>query len=178
MNVMQWCLPQFDNLDNNNNNNKLDQFTWQAQQMSNYLRHLLTQQLDMMTNPEKPEKRFVPQFFHPILNNGVDECKKIDIELHHVKRLYGVMMARMLQDDTSVVKDIYSTMSWFNHNAPAVDSMPRDCLQDLTRLLHFVDDWELDENDFKWNEVFDFPQHDHNHDNYIYFCSSYQVGVD
>ena len=66
------------------------------------------------------------------------------------------MMARMLQGDTSI-KDMYSTRSWFNHNAPAVDSMPRDCLQDLTRLFHFVDDWELDDNDFKWDEVFDFP---------------------
>ena len=74
-------------------------------------------------------------------------------------------MARMLQGDTSV-KDMYSTRSWFNHNAPAVDSMPRDCLQDLTRLLHFVDDWELDGNDFEWNEVFDFPKCDHDHDDY------------
>ena len=52
---------------------------------------------------------------------------------------------------------VHSTRSWFNHNAPAVDSIPRDCLQDLTRLFHFVDDWELDDNDFKWDEVFDFP---------------------
>tara|TARA_B110001450_G_C17246012_1_gene329509 strand:- start:209 stop:427 length:219 start_codon:yes stop_codon:yes gene_type:complete len=50
-----------------------------------------------------------------------------------------------------------------NHNASALDSMPRDCLQDLTRLLHFVDDWELDDNNFKWNEVFDFPEHDHDY---------------
>ena len=53
--------------------------------------------------------------------------------------LYGVMMTRMLQGDTSV-KDMYSTCSWFKHNSPAVNSMPRDCLQDLTRLLHEVDD--------------------------------------
>ena len=59
---MRWCLPQFDNLDNDNNNNKLDLFTWQAKQTSNYLRHLLTQQLDMMTNPEKPKKQFVPVY--------------------------------------------------------------------------------------------------------------------
>ena len=51
-------------------------------------------------------------------------------------------------------------------NVPAVDSMPPDCLQDLTRLLHFVDDLELGANDFEWNEVFDFPKCDHNHDNY------------
>ena len=61
-------------------------------------------------------------------------------------------MAQMLQGDTSV-KNMYSTRSWFNHNAPAVDSMSRDCLQDLTWLLHFVNDWELNESDFEWNEV-------------------------
>ena len=70
--------------------------------MSNYLRHLLTKQLDITTNPEKPEKRFVPRYFHPILKEGEDESKKIDIKAHHVKRLYGVMMARMLQGVTSV----------------------------------------------------------------------------
>ena len=42
--------------------------------------------------------------------------------------------------------------------------MPRDYLQDLTQLLHFVDDWELDNNDFEWNENFDYPKNDHNHE--------------
>ena len=126
---------------------------------------LLTKQLGVRTDLEKPKKRFVPRLFHPILKDGEDGSKKIDIERHHVKRLYGVMMARMLQGNISV-KSIYSTWSWFNHNAPAVDSMPRDCLQDLTRLLHFVDDWKLDDNNFEWDNVFDFPKHDHNHDDY------------
>ena len=106
-------------------------------------------------------------YFHPILKDGEDDCKQIDIEPHHVERLYSVMMARILQGYTSV-PDMYSTCSWFNHNAPAVDSMLKDCLQDLTRLLHyFVDDWELDDNnDFEWNEVFDYPKDDHDHDAY------------
>ena len=164
MNVMRrWCLPQFDD----NNNNKLDLFTWQAHRMSNYLRHLLTKQLDITTtNPLKPEKRFVPCFFRPILNEGEAENKKVDIKPHHVEQLYDVMMARMVQGDIMSVPDMYSTRSWFNHNAPAVDNMPRDCLQDLTWLLHFVDDWELDDNDFEWDEVFNFPKHDHDHDDY------------
>ena len=75
------------------------------------------------------------------------------------------MIAWILQGDTSV-KCIYSTWSWFNHNAPAVDSMPRDCLKDLTRLLHFFDDQKLDDNNFEWDKVFDFPKHDHDHDDY------------
>ena len=108
MNVMRWCLPK--NFDDGTNTTS-DLFTWQAQRMSNYLRHLLTKQLDITTDP--PEKRFVPRFFHPLLNEGEDENKKIDIEPHHIERLYGVMMARMLQGDTSV-PDMYSTRSWFN----------------------------------------------------------------
>ena len=43
------------------------------------------------------------------------------------------------------------------------NSIPCNCLQDLTRLLHFLDDWELDDNHFEWDEVFDFPKHDHDH---------------
>ena len=61
---------------------------------------------------------------------------------------------------------MYSTCCWFNHNTPAVDSMPHNCLQDLTRLLHFVNDWELNENDFEWDEVFVFPKFDQDHDDY------------
>ena len=119
MHVMRWCLSRFDD-------GETDLFTWQAHQMSNYLRHLLTKRLDITTNPLKPEKRFVPRFFHPILNEGEDNNKKVDIEPHHVERLYGVMMARMLQGDASI-KDMYSTRSWFKHNAPAIDSIPRNC---------------------------------------------------
>ena len=74
--------------------------------MTNNLRHLLTKQLDITTNP--PEKRFIPRYFHPILKEGEDESKKIDTGLHHVERLCWVMMALMQQDDTSV-PDMYST---------------------------------------------------------------------
>ena len=130
--------------------------------MSNYFRHLLTKQLDVTTNPLKPEKRFVPRYFHPILKEGEDESKKVDIQPHHVERLYGVMMARMLQGDASI-KDMYTTRSWFKHNAPAVDSMPRNCLQDLIRLLHFVDDWEIEEDE-NWDDTFDYPRYDNHED--------------
>ena len=40
MNVMRWYLPCFDN-------EETDIFTWQAQRMSNYLRYLLTKQLNL-----------------------------------------------------------------------------------------------------------------------------------
>ena len=94
MNVMRWCLPRF----GDGNSNNIGLFTWQAQHMSNYLCYLLTKQLDVTTNLEKPEKQFVPRYFHPILNEGENENKRKDIEPHHVKRLYlyGVMMTQML----------------------------------------------------------------------------------
>ena len=88
-----------------------------------YLRHLLTKHFDKATNPLKPKKHFFPHFFHPILKEGEDESKKTNIKPHHVKQLYGEMMARMLQGD-KLIENMYSTRSWFNHNALAVDSMP------------------------------------------------------
>ena len=51
--------------------------------MSNYLPYLLTKQLDVTTNLEKPEKQFVPWYFHSILNEGENENKRKDIEPHH-----------------------------------------------------------------------------------------------
>ena len=73
------------------------------------------------------------------------------------------MMARMLQGDASI-KDMYSSWSWFKHNAPAVDSILRNCLQALIQqLLYFVDDWDIEE-DGNWDDMFDYLRYD-NHDN-------------
>ena len=68
----------------------------------------------------------------------------------------------MLQGDASI-KDVYSSCSWFKHNAPAVDSMLRSCLRALIWLLHFVGDWEIEEDE-NWDDMFDNPRYD-NHDN-------------
>ena len=42
-------------------------------------------------------------FFPPILEEGEDETKKENIKPHHIAQLYGVMMARMLSKDLSIV---------------------------------------------------------------------------
>ena len=55
------------------------------------------------------------------MKGKIDKHKKIDIQPHHVEQLYGVMISQMLHADT-LVSHMYSTLSWFNHNAPAVDS--------------------------------------------------------
>ena len=147
------CIPWFDNA---GNGDKMGLFKWQTKQMSSYLQYLLTKDLDLLDH-DQPEKRFKPRFFHPILEEGEDdESKKKDIKPHHIARLYSVMMARMLSGDPSIV-NMYDSRSWFNHWAPAVESMPRDCLQDLYWLFHFVDDWELDEVK-EWDNIYDHPK--------------------
>ena len=151
-NVMEWCMPPYDD---DGNGDEMGLFIWQAKRMSNCLRYLLTKELDL-TDDDQPEKQFKPRFFHPILEEGKDKSKRKDIEPHHIALLYGVMMARMLSGDPSIV-NMYDSRSWFNHCGPAIESMPRDCLQDLYLLLHFVVDWELDE-DKEWDDIYDHPK--------------------
>ena len=66
--------------------------------MSNYyLHYLLSKRLDVTTSPEKPDKRFVPRYIYPILNEGEDDDKKIDIQPHHVEWFNGVMTQKKKQ---------------------------------------------------------------------------------
>ena len=60
--------------------------------------------------------------------------------------LYIGMMARMLKGDTSVPNTL-NTRSWFKHDSPAIKRMPQSFLQDLIRLLHFVDNWYIDDDE-------------------------------
>ena len=82
--------------------------------MSNYLRYLLTKQLDVTTDPEKPKKLFAPYYFHhPISSKeGEDNNKKKDIKPHHANQFYNVMMAWMLQGNF-LVPSMYNSKSWF-----------------------------------------------------------------
>ena len=83
---MEWCMPRFDvdgNVADDGNGEKIGLFKWQAKRMSNYLRYLLTKELDTV-DPDKPEKRFKSRVFHPILEEGEDKSEKKDIEEHHV----------------------------------------------------------------------------------------------
>ena len=42
----------------------------------------------------------VPQYFHPMLEEGGYDNKIKDLVAHHVEHLYKVMMVRILQGDT------------------------------------------------------------------------------
>ena len=122
--------------------------------MSNYSKYLLNKQLDVL-NPAKLEKQYVCCCFHPILEKEKMTTRRWWYECY--KAMHPLKMC------------IVHTRSWFKHNAPAIDSMPRNFLQDLIWLLHFVDDWKVDENNFEWNRVFDFPNHDDSHA--VYACA-------
>ena len=141
-------------------------FTCQAQHMSNYLRHLLTKQLIDIKKSWEAGEKIRSAFFYPILKKEKMRVRGLTSNRITLNVFMGWWCHRCCKAIRLYQKCTYSTWSWFNHNTPAVDSLPRDCLQDLTWLLYFVDNWELDENNFEWNEVFNFPKHDHDHDNY------------
>ena len=140
--------------------------------MSNYSQYLLIKQLDVTTDLEKAKKRFAPQYFHTILKEVEDANKrKNDIGPQLLEQLYRVMMARILQG-SMLVPHMYNSKSWFKHNTLAVNRVV--CLVSAYRisyncLLHF-DDWGLDENYYEWNEAFNFPKHDYDHD--AHACSN------
>ena len=87
--------------------------------MSNYLRYLLLKKPDT-TDPNKPDKKFKPRFFHPIMAGGKDKKKKEDIEKHHIAHLYGVMMAQMLSEDSSIIVNIKTRATTIAQNARSV----------------------------------------------------------
>ena len=96
--------------------------------MSNYLLTISTNKTTCWCNngSVKAREKFVPWYFHPILNEGEDgnnNNNKVDIKPYYIEWLYGVMMTRMLQGNMSV-PDMNSSRSWFKHNIQAVNNMP------------------------------------------------------
>ena len=89
-------------------------------------------------------KLFKPGYYRPY----ADTPKVITAD--HVARLYGVFLGRMLTGNKSV-SSMYCTREWFNAVAPIQESMPRQALQDLVRCLHYVDDWEEEE---EWEVIY------------------------
>ena len=98
-------MPHFGDVDNvtdDGNGEEMILFKWQVKLMSNYLRYLLTEELNL-SDHDKPEKRFKPRFFHLIFEEGKGESKKKDIKEYHIAQLHSVMMARMLPGNPSIV---------------------------------------------------------------------------
>ena len=90
---------------------------------------------------------FKPKYYGPVGDSTKDDFKYIIGD--HVVRFYGVMMARIWLNNTSIdnmwlVREILDSV-------PSVkELMPQDAYKDLYCYMHFVDDWEAD-SDSKQN---------------------------
>ena len=70
----------------------------------------------------------------------------------HIARFYGALLAKMLPRNPSNIQ-IFSTREIFDAVEPVKNSLTLDAMKDLSRCLHFADDWE-DEEDEEWEEKY------------------------
>jgi hypothetical protein len=125
--VFEWSLPLF------GNNDEVPLFEWQAARMRNYMTKIM----------KDPEIQFKPRYYKP----DIDKVITSD----HVARFYGCLIAKMLAGNPSI-EQAFSTRDVFNAVEPMKEAMTKNAMQDLSRCLHFADDW----NDDDWtNEYFD-----------------------
>jgi len=122
--VFEWLLPLFDD-------DVLTLFHWQAARMRSYMVKIMN---DSTIS-------FKPRHFK---NGRV-------IEGHHVARYYGCCLARMLSGNPSI-KQMYSSRSPYDAVETVKNCMTLDAMKDLTRCLHFSDDWE--EHEEEWNTIY------------------------
>ena len=125
-NVFKWTLPRF------GTNGKDNLFEWQAARMRNYMTKLIK-------DPIRPYK---PRHYKP--------HKDRVITASHVARFYGCIIAKMLAGNPSIT-DMFCTREVFNAVEPVKNCMTLDAMKDLSRCLHFSDDWEEDDEE-DWDE--------------------------
>ena len=70
----------------------------------------------------------------------------------HVARFIGVQSARMLHGFPSV-EDTWSSRDALDAVGTAKESMPRAAYQEMSRCLHFTDDWEEQEH-VNWDDIY------------------------
>ena len=70
----------------------------------------------------------------------------------HVTRFYGALLAKILSGNPSN-NQMFSTREIFDAVEPVKNSMPQSAMEDLSRCLHFADDWE-DEEDEEWEQKY------------------------
>jgi len=118
--IFLWSLARF------SDNQTL--FEWQSKRMNNYMLHL------------KTTSDFKPKYFDPETN---------PITADNVARMYGVIVANCLCGNRSV-EQIWSTRDALDAIETIKSSMCQDAWKDMSRCIHFADDWEDD--DERWNE--------------------------
>ena len=97
---------------------------------------------------------FKPQYYDPMGDKKKNEYKYITAD--HVARFYGVMIARIWSNNTSI-DNMWSVREILDAVPPVKESMPQDAYKDIYRCMHFVDDWEVD-SDSEWDEYFMDPK--------------------
>jgi hypothetical protein len=75
------------------------------------------------------------------------------ITADHVVRFKGCHMVRMLLGFPSI-EVTWSTCESLGHIGAVVASMPRDSYCDMYRVMHFTDDWDLEDDTESWDSVF------------------------
>ena len=126
--LLQWTLPNF-------GDNKTPLFEWQAARMRNYMTKIVN-------DPERP---FKLKYYK---GNKV-------ITGDHVARFYGCLLAKMLSGTTSNHR-MFSTRDVFDAVEPVKSCMPLDAMRELTRCLHYTDDWE--DEDGEWQTLYTDPK--------------------
>ena len=123
--VMEFCLPRF--VDPEVGQQSL--WEWQAARMRNYMVYLIV------------HHSYKPKYYDLMGDGKTEEFKYITAD--HIARFYGVMMARIWSNNSSIdnmwsIRKILDTVPFVK------ESMPQDAYKDLYRCMHFVDDWEAD----------------------------------
>ena len=97
---------------------------------------------------------YKPKYYDPLGDKPKNICTYITAD--HVARFYGVMMARIWSNNSSI-DNMWSVREILDAVPSVKESMPQDAYKDLYRCMHFVDDWEAD-TDSEWEEYFMDPK--------------------
>ena len=124
--VFEWTLPLF-------NDESVTLFHWQAARMRSYMVRIMN---DTTIN-------YKPKYFNP---------PERVIKGHHVARYYGCCLARMLHGNPSIER-MYSSRNTFDAVEVIKNCMPQDAMKELTRCLHFADDWEQGDDE-EWDTIY------------------------
>ena len=124
--VLQWSLPRF------GDNGDVSLFDWQTKRMRKYMTMLIK------------DRGYKPRDYNP------DKDKTITGD--HVVRFYGALLEKMLSKNSSNIQ-MFSTREIFDVVEPVKNSLTLDAMRDLTRCLHFADDWEEEEEE-EWDEKY------------------------
>ena len=132
--VMDFCLPRFDDTEAG----QQTLWEWQAARMRNYMAYLCMYH------------GFKPKYYDPMGDGKKEEFKYITAD--HVARFYGVMMARIWSNNSSI-ETMWSVREILDAVPCVKESMPQDAYKDLYRCMHYVYDWEGDAES-EWEEYF------------------------